>query len=375
MYGEIAVKSPPVRRRMERLLARNLEKQSGGQVERLEGRLLVVDPEVPEAIGKTFGVERWTRTLRVDSHDPEEVFTEVKDVLDDLEVGSFAVRTRRAARDAPSSRDMNVVLGDLIRRYTGWTVNLDEPEIEIYVELRPEGTFVYLNSWMKDGPGGLPYGSQSRVVCLVSGGIDSPVAAWYAARRGCEVIWLHLDRGKYGSEMDAVERLAERFSEWLPSDMRLLVEDFENFMEDLEGLKGESARYRCILCKREMVRRACDVCEKVGAVAVVTGDVIGQVASQIPDNLAVIDRVARFPIFRPLLGFDKNEVQRLSERLGLFEVSKEHRPCPLAPRNPVKSADPGKVLKLEEELSVLHRGLRGSGIAGSEKCRRDQPPN
>ncbi|WP_456482151.1 tRNA sulfurtransferase [Methanopyrus sp.] len=369
MYGEIAVKFSQVRRHMERLLARNLEKQAGGRVERLEGRLLVVDPEAPEAIGRTFGVERWTRTLRVDSHDPEDVFAEMKDVLDGLKVRSFAVRARRTARDAPSSREMNAELGDLIRRYTGWTVNLDEPDVEVHVELRSEGTFVYLDSWVEEGPGGLPYGSQSRVVCLVSGGIDSPVASWYAARRGCEVIWLHLDRGKYGSEVDAVERLAERFSEWLPSDVELLVEDFEDFMENLEGLTGDSARYRCVLCKREMVRRACDVCEDVGAVAVVMGDVIGQVASQIPDNLAVIDRVARFPIFRPLLGFDKNEVQRLSERLGFFEVSKDHRPCPLAPRNPVKSADPGKVLKLEEELGVLHRGLRGSGVAGPEERR------
>ncbi|WP_148689019.1 tRNA sulfurtransferase [Methanopyrus sp. SNP6] len=369
MYGEIAVKSPSVRRHMELLLARNLKEQSGGQVKRLEGRLLVTDPKVPGAIGKTFGVERWTRTLHVDSHDPEDVFTEVKDALDDLKARSFAVRTRRATSDALSSREMNVELGDLIRRHTGWTVDLDEPDVEIHVELRPEGTFVYLDSWVKDGPGGLPYGSQSRVVCLVSGGIDSPVAAWYAARRGCEVIWLHLDRGKYGSEVDAVERLAEMFSEWLPSDVELLIEDFEDFMEKLEGLEGESARYRCVLCKREMIRRACDVCENVGAVAVVMGDVVGQVASQIPDNLSVIDRVARFPVFRPLLGFDKNEVQRLSERLGFFEVSKEHRPCPLAPRNPVKSADPGKVLKLEEGLGVLHRGLRGSGVAGSEEYR------
>ncbi len=367
MYGELAVKSPRVRREMERTLARNVRRQAGGEVERLEGRLLVRDPEEPEALGRVFGVAKWTRVVWVDSYEPEEVFRAIRPCLEGVRAGSFAVRSRRAWEGAPSSREMNVELGELVRRHTGWSVDLDDPDVEVHVELRREGSFAYLGSWVREGPGGLPYGSQSPVVCLVSGGIDSPVAAWYAARRGCEVVWLHLDRGRFGSEGDVVEELAERFSEWIPGEVRLEVEDFEGFMEALASLRGEEARYRCVLCKREMLRRACALCERVGGVGVVTGDVIGQVASQVPDNLAVIDRVARFPVFRPLAGMDKNEVQRLSERLGFFEASRRHASCRLAPRNPVKRARPGKVLRLEERLGVLQRGLRGSGVAAEER--------
>ncbi len=375
MYAEVAVKSPRVREEMERVLARNVREQAGGEVERLEGRLLVRDPEDPEALSRVFGIEKWARVIRVESHDPEDVFEALKGELREVRAESFAVRSRRAWKGAPSSREVNVELGDLVRRFTGWSVDLDDPDVEIHVELRREGSFVYLDSWVREGPGGLPYGSQSPVVCLVSGGIDSPVAAWYVARRGCEVVWLHLDRGRFGSEVDVVEELAERFSEWVPGEVRLEVEDFEDFMEALASLRGEDARYRCVLCKREMLRRACDLCERVGGVGVATGDVIGQVASQIPDNLAVIDRVARFPVFRPLAGMDKNEVQRVSERLGFFEVSRKHAPCELAPKNPVKRARLGKVLALEEELGILQRGLRGSGVAAEERAgdqREDQ---
>lgn len=363
IYGEIAVKSGSVRRRFERSLASNIERQVGGEVERLEGRLLVRDPDDPDGLSKVFGVEKWTRVLTVDEPDPEVVWEAVREELERLKgVRTFAVRSRRSWKGAPSSRVMDRELGSLILEGIGWGVDLDDPDLVVFVEMRREGTFVYLDGWVRKGPGGLPYGVESPLVCLVSGGIDSPVASWYVARRGCEVVWLHLDRGRFGSDVDVVEGLASRFSEWLPVDLDLVIEDFEDVLEVLSFLEGEDAAYRCVLCKREMLRRACNLCEDVGAVGVVTGDVIGQVASQIPDNLMVIDRASDYPVYRPLAGFDKNEVQRLSERLGFLDVSRKHSGCPVAPRRPVKRASLGKVLVLEEELGLLKRGLRGSGL-------------
>ena len=343
-YGEVAVKSPRVRRRMERALLESLEfalERAGVRSYELrrEGGRVFVETDQAEAAARALA-----RVFGVVSTSPA---VEVGDSLDDivrasLELGrqrlrrgmSFAVRARRVRTYELTSKDIERVVGEaVLSAVKGVRVNLEEPDYVIYVEVR-EGRAYVFDSVLR-GPGGLPYGVEGRVVSLVSGGVDSAVATWLAMKRGCEVVPVHFFMGAFYSPEARERALAvlRWLREWVPRrELRAYWAPLHRAHEELGDVRE---RYRCLVCKALMYKVGELICRAEGCAAMVTGESIGQVASQTLSNLSYLSRAVATPIIRPVVAMDKDEIAGLARRLGVFEVAgRDVGRCRLAPRRP-----------------------------------------
>jgi thiamine biosynthesis protein ThiI len=367
-YGEIGVKSSSVRRRMEERLRRNVESAVAradieATVRREWSRILVeTDPEsVTEATGaaaRTFGVSSVSPCAVTDARLESIAEAVAETARGTYEGGSFAVRARRAGdEDAHpfTSVDIEREAGAAVADAVDAPVDLDAPDNVFGVECRLDDAYVYTGE--RDGPGGLPYGTQGKVVALVSGGIDSPVAAWRAMRRGCPAELVYVDAGAHGGA-DHVARAyetAEALARYVPGELRLRRVDAEEALDALvEGVGGA----RMLSYRRYMLRAAERVAESVDAVGVVTGEAVGQKSSQTARNLRATDAACSLPVHRPLLSFDKHEVVDEARRIGTYESSKVDAGChAVAPENPdthatveeVREAEPDDLFELADE--------------------------
>ncbi len=326
-YGEVGTKGQN-RPRFIRTLARNIEarlqgldvhldrKRSGRIVFRLGPRARW--DEIAERLRTVFGIvyfaQAWRTPLDMDAleaavleHLPKE-----KDV-------TFAVRARRAHKKFPlTSAEINRRLGAAIARATGWKVNLKEPDVPIHVEVLFNEIFFYFHR--EEGPGGLPVGISGKVINLLSGGIDSPVAAWRMLKRGCEVINVHFHGQPLvtqASEVKAIE-ITRVLTEWGASP-RLYSVPIGRIQAEI--MKTTPPAYRVVLYRRLMLRVAQEIARREGALALVTGESVGQVASQTLHNLYVINAVAEMPVLRPLIGMDKMEIIAQAEKVGTLALS------------------------------------------------------
>jgi len=294
-YGEIALKSRPVRRRLEATLAKQVGSAlsragfEGHRVLRRYGRLYVegVPARAAEEIAMVFGVVSVMPALRTTSD-----FASVLDLAVDVaskrigEGQSFAVRPKTVGDHPYSSRDLAVEGGSVVLEALsgrGVHVNLDAPDVTLYIEVRDRDAFVYTR--IVDGVCGMPYGSQGRLVSLFSGGIDSPVATWLMMKRGAEVLPLFMDQRPHvgKSYVDRVERAFEGVSRYPALEFGLYAAPFGEVMGRI--LESPVPKLRCVLCKRSMYRVAAAFADKKGAMGIVTGESLGQVASQTLHNL------------------------------------------------------------------------------------------
>ena len=333
-HGDINTKSNTVRRYMEELLAENLraileDRSIPGSVERRWSRLLVHTTEeavadATAAAADTFGVVSASPCLTVS--------TEKELILEALEGtararydgGTFAVDARRADKDLPYSsedlaREGGAAIWEAVADEFEPEVDLDDPDLTVGVEVRREGAFVYLEE--RSGPGGLPLGAQEPVIAMVSGGIDSPVAAYEMMKRGSPIVPVYVDLGPFGGvdhEARAMEtvRVLSRYAPNFDTQvykipggetMSLLVEEME------EG--------RMLSMRRFFYRAAEVLAERVDAHGIVTGEAAGQKSSQTVQNLGVTSRATRLPIHRPLLTRDKNEIVAQAREIGTFAES------------------------------------------------------
>jgi thiamine biosynthesis protein ThiI len=264
---------------------------------------------------------------------------------------SFAIRVNRADKELPvHSRDIAVRLGDAIRGRTRWQdVDLDDPDFSVHVDAYPDGIYVYPDK--RRGIGGLPAGTGGRVLALLSGGIDSPVAAFMMAKRGCTVDAFHMAAAHvrdFDAESSVVGRLAGAISRF-GIRTRLHIVPYTYF--DL-ALTGEPSGYELMLFRRFLMRCAEHLAMKIGAGALVTGDSLGQVASQTLENLAAASRPVSLPIFRPLIGMNKQEIIDLARGIGTFETSIEPYKdcCALIARNPRTKTDHERLTRMETGL-------------------------
>ncbi len=341
-YGEIALKSKDIRARMESALIRNIASQlklaglTKFKLRREWGRIFIEVEEDPEpyvrTAAKVFGVVSVSPSIKLplDVDKLKEAVVEL--ARSALKPGTtFEVRVHRANKKFPlTSKELEKLLGaEILQHVEGVKVNLSNPDRGIYVEVRDEFIYVYLEEVA--GPGGLPYGVEGRVVSLISGGVDSAVATWMIMKRGCEVVPVHYDLTPfYGS--DAKSRAVEVLRwirGWVPRRRWTVYQVPLGVIHDKIEI---NVRYRCLLCKYLMYKIAEAIAEEVGAKALVTGEALGQVASQTLDNLYFLTTHANLPVLRPLIGFDKDEIIKLGRRLGVAEIaSRKVLACTLNP--------------------------------------------
>jgi thiamine biosynthesis protein ThiI len=360
-YDEIALKKGN-RRRFEDLLLANVRRALAGagavHGSRLYGRLLVslaVDCSLERAakrLERVFGVSNFVPCLRL-APDLDAVEAVLGEHLRGLPSRAFAVQCRRANKSFPqSSVDVNRRLGAHVQSLTGWPVRLDDPDLTIHLYLLEKDAYLGYNRI--PGPGGLPTGSAGRVVCLLSGGIDSPVAAHRLMRRGAEPVFVHFHSAPHTSaaSQEKVRELARRL---LPFGhrARLYLVPFAELQRRI--VTECPAPFRVILYRRFMVRAAESIARRERALALVTGESLGQVASQTLENLHTINCVATLPVLRPLIGTHKVEIVGEARRVGTFETSIEpHEDCCsfLMPQNPATYSSPRELDAAEKPFDV-----------------------
>jgi thiamine biosynthesis protein ThiI len=280
---------------------------------------------------------------------------------------SFQVRARRADKSYPHiSPEIERTVGAAIVAATGAPVDLSKAAgAEIGIEIQPGRALVF--GEIIPGPGGLPLSSQGRVVALLSPGLDSPVAAWLMMKRGCGVIPVHFTTSQ--AQRQQVEALVKALNRhaygW---ELRLITFSHEEVLAPvLDRLQAVHAeRWACLFCKRVMLSKAAEVARDMGASALVTGDSLGQVASQTLPNLEVISYGIDKPILRPLIGMDKTEIMDLARQIGTYQPSTQASyPCPFLPDRPLTQA---RIEKLEELLEQIEgtEGLPGASEKGNK---------
>ena len=364
LSGEITLKSPSIvkewinlilRHIKKRLLRRNIKPRA---IYSLESRIFIEPGEnidaqfVAEQVAKVFGIKEAIVAIRTPLN-IESIVETAKQLTEGLK-GTFAVRTNRAYKEFPyTSIEINRIVGEaIIEANNNLRVDLSSPDFTLEIEIRRNGAYIYRNKVA--GFAGLPYGVSGKGVALVSGGIDSSLAAWLAMKRGMKVVVLHADMGSYYSEKAKNRAISvlKWLADWVPSGrLKAYIVPVANLHEEA---KLPVNKYRCVFCKMLLIKLAELVAKREYAHAIITGESLSQVASQTPENLRVINLVTRYPILRPLIFMDKAEIDSLAQKIGLYHiVSMDVGKCRLVPRRPAVDTELEVAKKLIEILKSL----------------------
>ncbi|HEX7487179.1 MAG TPA: tRNA uracil 4-sulfurtransferase ThiI [Vicinamibacterales bacterium] len=339
----------------------------------LMGRLeLVLGPaatyeQVSERLARVFGIANFSRAARAPL-DIEAIAAAILCDLGDMQTPSFRVTVKRGDKRFPmKSPDIEREVGGRIKLARGWHVDLDKPALTISVEMLSNEAFY---TFGKDrGPGGLPTGVSGKVACLLSGGIDSPVAAWRMMKRGCSALLVHFHSYPFLSRasQEKVRELAQVLTTYQHRS-RLFLVAFGEIQRQV--VLTVPAPLRVVIYRRLMMRIADRIARANGARALVTGEAIGQVASQTLENLSVIASATSLPVLRPLVGMDKDEIVAQAQRLGTFEISivPDQDCCQLfTPKHPATRATREAVEEAESHLPVEEMVSKAAGEAELEQ--------
>ncbi|WP_298630077.1 tRNA uracil 4-sulfurtransferase ThiI [uncultured Thermus sp.] len=328
-------------------------------------------PEAKERLQDTLGVEGFARVLRTPP-DLKALEAALERVLEGERFLSFRITAKRSDKTFPlTSPEMERLLGAFVKEKTGAKVQLKGAERELVVRVLPHAALLEVER--HPGPGGLPPGVSGKVVALLSGGIDSPVAAYRLMRRGAEVVLVHFHPFPLlsGQSREKAKAIAERLARF-QHRIRLHLVPFSEVQREII-VKAPKA-YRVVLYRRYMLRIAEAIAQEEGALALCTGDSLGQVASQTLENLYVVNQAATLPVFRPLIGFDKVEIKAEAERIGTYPISilPDEECCTLfAPKHPVTRAQLSVVLEAERHLDT--EALMALALEGREVVRYTWP--
>lgn len=333
-YHELALKGRN-RDFFERRLVRNIRMALKGlraaRVDTLHSRIrIVLSDDTPvstvrERLLRVFGIANFSLAGGVPIHfataSLDALQAAVLDELRDRQFATFRITAKRADKRFPfTSMDVERMLGRAVCEAYDKRVELKEPDLIVYIELLTKDAYYSVEKI--PGPGGIPVGVSGKVACLLSGGIDSPVAAYRMMKRGCKAVFVHfsgrplVSRASEDKACELVQTLtAHQFFS------RLYAVPFGEIQREI--VLGTPAPFRVVLYRRMMLRIAEELARKERCWGLVTGDSLGQVASQTPENLSVVEEAADLPVLRPLIGMDKLEIMAEARRIGTYETSIE----------------------------------------------------
>jgi thiamine biosynthesis protein ThiI len=373
-YHEIALKKGN-RPYFIELLKRNLVSAVRGlplvEAKTLQARLLLSfsdeteQEEISRRLERVFGVANFSFVEHTPA-DLDALQDKIIHALDGREFASFRIDARRADKEFPlTSPEINRKLGAAVQAKSGARVDLENAELTVSVEILPRTAFFGFDKIA--GPGGLPVGASGRVVALISGGFDSPVAAYRMMQRGCRLIFVHFHSAPYLDKTSqekcrALVQLLTRHQ----FNSRLYMIPFGEIQRQI--IAGVLRPLRVVLYRRMMLRIAEAVARKEKAQALITGESLAQVASQTLENMAVIQHAAALPILRPLVGMDKQEIIDQARKIGTFETSAlpDQDCCQLfVPKHPATKAKLAEVEKAESRLdltALIQLGVEGAAM-------------
>lgn len=355
-YSEIFLKSDPVRRQWENILLQNILAVLPGCTGWTERGRLWIEGEVDSLVLKrVFGIVSFSR---VDIHPLEElhyVIVPFAQKHDLAHAKSFAIRVKRVGKHDFNSQEKAAELGSIVfEAFPHLKVNLKDPDKELFVHIHNDTCYLY--DTVEKGAGGIPLGVEGTLVGLVSGGIDSPVAMYLMMKRGCKIlpIYVHLHGYLDDASLERTRAVIEILRKYQP-DLDLLVVD-DNYLTSAKQLlvTKHLDKLTCVFCKRRMYRIAEKIACDRDAKGIVTGESLGQVASQTLDNLLVLSEATTLPMYRPLIGFDKEEILKIAREIGTFKSSTiKTGGCGAVPKPPATKAKLDLVKKLESELDPI----------------------
>ena len=356
-YGEIYLKGDN-RNYFESLLAQNIHYALKGyeyNLKRIRGRFVITDFIEEDAIvlrlSYVFGIYSYSLGVVVKSD-----LDKIKEaVMKTIQNGrTFKVSTNRADKTFPiNSQEISVQVGGFVLSHKPeLKVDLHNPDFIIYLDMREDGnTFIY--STVSKGTGGLPVGCSGKGLLMLSGGIDSPVAGYMMAKRGLKLGGVHFFSFPYTSELakDKVVQLSEVLSKY-NNGMDLYIVPFTKIQEKINSL---NTTYTVILMRRYMMRIVNALAEKYGYKAIVTGESLAQVASQTLESMTVTNHISKLPVFRPVIGMDKEEIIDISRKMQTYDISiLPYDDCctVFVPKHPVTKPNLGSIEKLEKLLEL-----------------------
>jgi tRNA uracil 4-sulfurtransferase len=358
-YGEVGLKSPRVRGRFERKLSSNIKASFNCEIDINQARIFIFPKDFDEALSKLhkiFGIVSFSPAISTYSnfHDIEKTLSDYTDKLfDEGLIDSntpFAIRCRRVGTHDFSSQELAAFAGSVVVKKLNCPVDLTNPKLEIFLEVRDDETYIF-HEKIK-GPGGLPLGTQGKLISLISSGIDSPVATYMMMKRGCEVIALHFDNHPFTNpksreKFDSIIGKLSEYSSGVP--LRTRIADYGEYLQKCKEDAPE--KMTCILCKSGMYKIAGMLAKDMNALCIVDGSSVGQVASQtLPNILATRDNLD-VPILSPLIGMDKVEIEKIAKEIGTYDISKvDDGGCSAVPRYPETKAEIERVRKAKEDM-------------------------
>ncbi len=361
-YSEIGLKGKKSRRQMESRLVGNVRnaletRGLNADVRCVFGRIYVESDEaiIGDLLSRIFGIKSYSRAIKNRWNSLDEIVDNAEKIFSDQVKGkTFSVRTRRIGNHDFKSLDVSKAIADRLFKYSGG-VDLDNPQVEVYVEIRDN--LVYYFNEKSRGPGGLPLATEGRYLALVSGGIDSPVAAWMMMKRGSPVDFLFISMADPIDTREFYRSIGILQNDWSYGyGSNAYVCDFRPFIKKM--MDRNVIKFPNVTFKKIMYMLAERLSIDHNYNGIITGESSGQVSSQTPENIRELSAGMLIPVIRPLIGFDKDEISDLARRIGTFPVSPLGEFCALFAETPITrikkeelSADMASVDFLEEMLA------------------------
>lgn len=364
--GEMPLRSSRTRPRFYKVLVENIIDALRRNGIRILSKRLVnakifieTDRDALEIITRVFGVYKAGKVLVFQFKDIDDLSSWVYEKARNMVLGKkFAVRVKRSGKHTFTSIDIARKVGALLKPHSA---GVDLENFDVLIELEVRDSKIFLYEKKMEGPGGLPMGVEGKGLVLFSGGFDSPVAAWFSAKRGILVDFLHFIMGSIRPSYFAFIVAKNLASNWFFGyTPRFIVMDFRSIVTEV--VKKVDWSYRQVALRALMYLVASKVASQLDYDVIITGESIGQASSQTLKNISAIERAVKpeVPILRPLLGFDKEEIIDYSRKIGLYELSsKVAEACVIAPHRVVTTSSPEEVLSQVQriDLSIVDRAI------------------